>query len=612
MIALLMMLAMDGSDGSNDYPPFYEFDSSAPYCELNAGESFIRSEGSSFYVKGDLVNLRKEPSTKATILTELSLGTSVDVGLCEKEETIAGREGCWYPVSTGQGRKEINGYLFSTTLTSCRLEVDLDNDGTDEYIYSSITADNQIQLRIQDPNDAPFVFWTTAKEVDSEYSGIVTFVPAEKSGQAMIVLTDTGQDYCGGGSTTQFYSYHPKLGMKEALDTYAYSDSPVYSWKEVSFQKDKKATAYYSSSTEGDPAYQYLEKESHFVKWDACAQEPISCKGATSYEDCYDIAEDKCNWKLECSAFTVRKIPGFTADFVLYTDQECLQKNTYSDRHWNFFAKGASTSDYVDEKDEESLCLESGVYGACPTPKETSIPPNMFMFEGDSIIFRKSTDYSLADESGRKMTAQELSTEGFLEDEEWWVLPNYGPAVKATVKRHFIISKKLCGDYGVFYATELEYAGEASLAILGSPPEVWKEPATSSLWSKKEAQQFIRSQLPKKYKKTMRSIDIIGDSEGWHGSVEWCCPRKDDPLYREDEEMFTFQYKLPVHLLENKSATFGDPQVLRVGMEGDYTPFLRRDIDGDGSAETLWLGCQNYWTQNGKTIVSSIGDCCGC
>ena len=44
----------------------------------------------------------------------------------------------------------------------------------------------------------------------------------------MVLIQDQGQEYCGGGSTTTYYSYDSKLGIQQAIRGHSYSDAPVY------------------------------------------------------------------------------------------------------------------------------------------------------------------------------------------------------------------------------------------------------------------------------------------------------------------------------------------------------------------------------------------------
>ncbi len=303
MLFLLTFLAMDGST-SDEHPGYTSWEyGSQPMCELNSDYVPVEEVGLDLFVKGDMVNLRAGPSTSSKIQTELRLGTVVTVEDCEKEETIGGKQGCWHPVSYKEKRKKKTGYLFSTALTDCRLEVDWDSDGTMEYVYSSINSKGDVQLRVQDPNNAPYVFWATGQNVDVEeeaYRGVISYVPTEHSGQAMVLIQDQGQEYCGGGSTTTYYSYDSKLGIQQAIRGHSYSDAPVYDDRTILFSKDKKALVI-DSRGEEDVRFEFTKEENHFVRWQKCPQEVQKCEDASEYEQCLKVAQDSCAYDYDCS-----------------------------------------------------------------------------------------------------------------------------------------------------------------------------------------------------------------------------------------------------------------------------------------------------------------------
>ena len=92
-------------------------------CSIDS--SVLVGEGSdSYYVRGDLVNLREGPSTKNKVIAEIPLGTTVQVEACEQKESIGGKAGCWNSVSLEQEGETLQGYLFSTALSDCRIQGD--------------------------------------------------------------------------------------------------------------------------------------------------------------------------------------------------------------------------------------------------------------------------------------------------------------------------------------------------------------------------------------------------------------------------------------------------------------------------------------------------------
>jgi hypothetical protein len=188
----------------------------------------------SFYIRGDLVNLRNGPSTKDKIKTEIRLGTDVEVEKCSKKETIGGKEGCWHKVNLEQENKAISGYLFSTALTSCRIEGDFDTDGVNEFVYYSINRNNRIQLRLQDPNNKPHVFWKDIGDYKPATKGQLGLIPVIESGKDLLYFK-TWNEESGSYEHSRFFSYHPKLGIQEALRVAAPIDRPNQKTKTVTF-----------------------------------------------------------------------------------------------------------------------------------------------------------------------------------------------------------------------------------------------------------------------------------------------------------------------------------------------------------------------------------------
>ena len=325
-------------------------------------------------------------------------------------------------------------------------------------------------------------------------------------------------------------------------------------------------------------------------------------------------AEARCVEDDTCVAFALRKeLPAEGPAYLVYTDEDCVEANGKPDPSWDLTYKGSLEEVLMEDSSHALLCLKDGVYGTCPTTSKWSSPGKLYMFEEESNhIIRGSADYALLNEAGRDMTAEERQQAGIADDEEWWGLPREGPAVKVAVKRHVVSFQKTCGDEMAIYATELDFDDHLGLAIQGPPPPVWLQPAPASTISEAEAAQLIRQQLPTRYSDSNNPLVITDDSTGWQGWVEWCCPDSSDPLYRESTEEVEIRYRLPVTLSEDRTLQYGEPYVQEVEMIGDFHPVLRRDIDGDGSLEVLWAGCQNYWTHDGESVVSNAGNCCGC
>ena len=238
-------------------------------------------------------------------------------------------------------------------------------------------------------------------------------------------------------------------------------------------------------------------------------------------------------------------------------------------------------------------------------------PKNLFLIDDfyTSIVIRAEARYDRPD----GLNEEEMNWIENTDTLQWWVLPYEGIAKKVNVNQNLIYTTKLCGEFGNFYATELDYDPEdISLACLGNPPKSWFKKGPKCIISKTEATQLINANLLIEFKNINNIVVITETIAGWNGYVNWCCPKEDNPLYENIDEMSIVEYRIPVNVSAQSKVTIGDAKAHIFGGEGSMQPSLKRDIDGDGILEIFWTGCQNYWTHNEKTFVSNIGNCCGC
>ena len=169
----------------------------------------------------------------------------------------------------------------------------------------------------------------------------------------------------------------------------------------------------------------------------------------------------------------------------------------------------------------------------------------------------------------------------------------------------------MCAEWAAFYATELEYSGEAiSLAIQGTPPEIWNRPASKSMFSKEVAMKLIDRQFPTEYQGMREGLTLTEGKDGWQGFVELTCPEEADEEQRYDD--VSVQCQVSVSVSEYEEVTFGEFKSVELGMGEPFIPLIRRDIDGDGVEEVLWSGCYDYWDHDGRQFVHNTGNCCGC
>ena len=192
-------------------------------------------------IQGDMVNLREEPSTTGKILTEIPIGSTVNVVRCPHKETIGTKTGCWYQVdqvtTKGQTKLYSSAYLYFTALADCFIEADFDEDGTLEEAYVSQTGEEQFQVRLSDPNAKVPMTWVVEEAFSSTTS--IRVVSKSKTGRTMLELS-TSPEACGYTGYTHYYIYDsqdtPKL--HKAISGSYFSDSPSYFEAKVDWRSD--------------------------------------------------------------------------------------------------------------------------------------------------------------------------------------------------------------------------------------------------------------------------------------------------------------------------------------------------------------------------------------
>ena len=161
-----------------------------------------------------------------------------------------------------------------------------------------------------------------------------------------------------------------------------------------------------------------------------------------------------------------------------------------------------------------------------------------------------------------------------------------------------------------FSTQQNDFDGEPiTLAMQGTPPDVWHKPAPKSSIRKEEATKLI-TEHPRRFRgRGQRGLSSLKMKRGVYGFVDWCCPL--DGVERDDEIGIT-QYQMPVSLSEKGQATFSASQTVDLETGDYFVPRVRRDIDGDGVKEVFWSGCYDYWIHEDKEFIRNTGDCCGC
>ena len=502
--------------------------------------AYIDESAAVHYVRGDLVNLRKGPSTSDRIKAEIRLGTVVMAEGCEKKETIGGKDGCWHKVSLTQGNKNLRGYLFSTAISDCRIEGDFDGDGSNEYIFHAISSANDLQLRLHDPNDAPHVFWTHTQLAPS-FSGNLSVHPDAAAGRDLLVVNQSIENT----KQSDYFSFHPTLGIKEAATTRQSSDSSFSSSQTAQF---------------------------------------------------------------------------FSSGKVVLSTKE-----------------GGNNGN----RTERVLCFEQGVYDTCPTEADPLKRMYVLDFENRVVLTQIYNDQPVTDEiewtaEGRSISLDQMNvalddiTSGQrdgtylqLTTEEWWILPKEGYPVPVNVSR-YVYSKWSCVEALELYSVELDIPNgvEPLLAVNGPPPTAWylspppePEPTAKEVRMAEELQRLTTRtllQLNEQYPEEDIDIFLEADGDGWKGTARWCCPEAGKPLFDQIDPDKEYDYTVSVVIDTKGNISLGNLSVEHASGEAD--PILRKDIDGDGQQETLWMGeCEEhfFWEKDEQSIKSTLY-CCGC
>ena len=168
------------------------------------------------------------------------------------------------------------------------------------------------------------------QNVGEDYRGTLSYVPSEVSGQALVIVEDEGQEYCGGGSITIFYSYD-WWGSRQSKHIL----SPILLCmmnERFYFQQIK---ALVIESWNQDIRFEFIKEENHFVRWQMLS----GCESCQSseYEKCLKNTRFLC--LIDCTAVSVRKIEWNMDSYILYSDNSCVAEHKHSDIHWDFYSK---------------------------------------------------------------------------------------------------------------------------------------------------------------------------------------------------------------------------------------------------------------------------------
>lgn len=233
-------------------------------------DTFTPLQPGTYKTKGDMVNIRDGMGTKTVVVATIPLSADVTIGTCEKQEKIGATDGCWHKVHrVTHNQKSLlppdtTGYIFSTALTACYLQLDWDDDGTMENVFLSLSSNSEYHVRVYDPNNAPHVFWYSATNPEETGRGNISVVEKKVSGVPLVGLSLDGEEACGSTSTVEYLTYTPstKQSIHKAISTSTYSDSPYYQVYTVEWKPNKKLI-YTDDNTQATIVQEYCFNTEH-------------------------------------------------------------------------------------------------------------------------------------------------------------------------------------------------------------------------------------------------------------------------------------------------------------------------------------------------------------
>ena len=160
------------------------------------------------YAANDGINLRNRATANSGVLSKLPLGYPIEILKVEKEETLGTRTDNWYHVRVRKGGKNIEGYLYGSTLTPHVLKSDWDNDGKEERIFAVFNERKELLLRIAESDGS--VKWSNLSSYTQEdfvaESLTIKLLPKEIAGMPMIKIEVENEN--ANFFWTKFVSYH--------------------------------------------------------------------------------------------------------------------------------------------------------------------------------------------------------------------------------------------------------------------------------------------------------------------------------------------------------------------------------------------------------------------
>ncbi|MEZ4320544.1 MAG: SH3 domain-containing protein [Myxococcota bacterium] len=191
---------------------------------------------------------------------------------------------------------------------------------------------------------------------------------------------------------------------------------------------------------------------------------------------------------------------------------------------------------------------------------------------------------------------------GLLADEEWWLLPAEGPAIRTKVVGFGIDTFNECaGDDWLAVELEMPAGFEPVLAHRGAPPASWAEPGPKPSLSRADAEAQLRALAAKHGKPDI--LTLVADGDAWVASAHWETGEYGElgsPLLRG---------------LKTRIGSGAAPEVELLDLHSYVDPLRAiRDISGDGVPDHVYAEYCESWVDDakGETLARTAYACCGC
>lgn len=223
---------------------------------------------------------------------------------------------------------------------------------------------------------------------------------------------------------------------------------------------------------------------------------------------------------------------------------------------------------------------------------------------GDVSIELDTGYYSEQEIQGlRQQTLDEIAAGRWSTDQEWWVLPEFSAAVRATPHAPEVGLVTHCPEsWGATLAFDVELPeGELALAVhRGPPPATWTQARAQPALDRKSATRAVESAADARWTNRVEGIWLQAKGTGYQGTVG---------ILTEAEML----YGLTVY--DVTVAADGAVTLSKSGRDEDFgysRVMAQRDLDGDGKAErVIDNACSVTWqTQDGDTLAGTEHYCC--